>query len=863
MSARRPHISLLLAIVAAMSSADVAIAGDWTYWRGPSMNGVSPETGLPSEWDPRGGEGSNVLWKRDDLGTRSSPVVMDGRVYFLARHNPETSQEQEKVVCLDAKTGETVWESIFNLFLTDVPDTRVAWSSVVADPDSQQVYALGVGGVFQCLKADTGETVWKKSLSEEFGLLSTYGGRTNMPIVVDDNVIISAVIIGWGEMAKPSHRFLAFEKNTGMLRWFESTRLLPDDTTYSGPLLTQFGSRPAIVFGAGDGGVYAFEPLTGREIWKTDISTRGINTTPTVDHATGRVFCGHSEENVGSTEMGALFAVDGNRTGDLSDDRLWTKQGLFCGKSAPLVVGNRLYAIDDRAKLHVVDPETGDTLSDLRMGTMQRMSPVYADGKIYTGEANGRIYVLQPDGDEAKFLSKGRLPRGEECHGSPAVAGGCLFWPTTGAMYCIGTGDGAAATVESLLTLPNIRFEASDETPTQAQLVPGEALISPGEDINYTVRLFSEDGLFVREAAADEVELSVESLGTTDVDNDDDEARPTVDGLTLTTDQSGFEAVAVTASVKGTDLTATGRVRIEPKLDWTFDFDDLQVPTPFVGAAYRMVALDGDLIDELRGSDPVAADLYIYLSSSLINSGAPKLTYDDSTPAQKWSDLLRFFDLDAGADRPSNLEDAKARFDSPLQTLVGKGVLGGYEWSTWQRTEDSRERTRLTVMAPQSTPKAGNGVLTKIRTIPKGTRSQSWMGSPDLSDYTIQADVKGFSRNGKQPDIGLIAQRYTLDLMGASQQLQIRTWTPQLYKAEQTPVSWSPNTWYTLKFKAAMEGDEAVLRGKVWPRDEDEPADWQVVVRDGEPNRTGSPGLFGNAKDAEIFYDNIRVTAND
>ncbi len=64
--------------------------------------------------------------------------------------------------------------------------------------------------------------------------------------------------------------------------------------------------------------------------------------------------------------------------------------------------------------------------------------------------------------------------------------------------------------------------------------------------------------------------------------------------------------------------------------------------------------------------------------------------------------------------------------------------------------------------------------------IPLGTRSQSWMGLTDLHDYTIQADVCGDIKNNKMPDIGLIAQRYTLDLMGVNQQLQIRSWTAQL-----------------------------------------------------------------------------------
>ena len=54
----------------------------------------------------------------------------------------------------------------------------------------------------------------------------------------------------------------------------------------------------------------------------------------------------------------------------------------------------------------------------------------------------------------------------------------------------------------------------------------------------------------------------------------------------------------------------------------------------------------------------------------------------------------------------------------------------------------------------------------------------------------------------------------------------------------------------------------AVLQGKVWPRDQKEPADWAITWEDEPGNEIGSPGLFGNANDAEVFYDNVKVWAD-
>ena len=150
--------------------------------------------------------------------------------------------------------------------------------------------------------------------------------------------------------------------------------------------------------------------------------------------------------------------------------------------------------------------------------------------------------------------------------------------------------------------------------------------------------------------------------------------------------------------------------------------------------------------------------------------------------------------------------------------------------------------------------------MVKITTIPKGTRSRCWFGHSHLSNYSIQA--KGTITNDKMPDIGLIAQGYTLDLHGTGQKLQIRTWGPQLRMAETLDYQWKPDTWYTLKFQASVEDGNAVLRGKIWVKGEAEPDAWTLEAVDDVPVTQGSPGLFGNAKDAELYLDNITVTPN-
>ena len=748
---------------------------DWPTWRGPEQNGISRETGLPDTWDPKSGE--NVLWKSAELATRSTPIVMNGKLYTLASSNPGTHEEGEKVICADAATGKVLWENKFNVFLSDVPDTRVAWSCCVGDPATARVYAMGVCGYFQCLDGETGKTLWSHSLSEEFGLLSTYGGRTNVPVIFEDLVIISAVTTGWGDLARPAHRFMAFNKSTGELVWMNGTRPLPDDTTYSTPFLTVVNGQPLMVFGSGDGSVWAFQPRTGKPAWSFRFSLRGMNVSPLV--AGNTVYMGQSEENWDDSTMGAFGAFNAVGTGDVTkSNEIWRHKEIMVGKSSPILLNGRLYGLDDSNIIYVLDASTGAEIGKRQrmLGTITRASPVYADGKIFACTTSA-WHVLVPTENGVKIAQRQRFPNGEEIYGSPVVSHGRIYLPTTSFMYCVGTKD--AKPTADPQPAPVAEGAVSDTTPAQVQVVPAEALIKPGEKVQFKTRLFNARGQFLKE-----VEPNYLAEGSGQIDKE---------GLFTADGPAGHTAATITAKVG--ELTGTSRVRITPPLPWKFDFNDDQVPITWVGARYRHVPRDLD----------------------------------------------------------------------------------------------------------------GEKVIAKITTIPKGTRSQSWMGPTNLHDYSIQADVRGSivfidvplateaaaaggdgdkekdeagsavkdgaaadssaggpgktERVGKMPDIGLIAQRYTFDLMGASQQVQIRSWTSVLDRfSKSVPFAWKPNTWYTMKFQANVVDGKAVLKGKVWPRGDKEPEAWTIEAVDDAPNTEGSPGLFGNASNAELFYDNILVT---
>ncbi|MFI4874897.1 MAG: PQQ-binding-like beta-propeller repeat protein, partial [Blastopirellula sp. JB062] len=673
---------------------------------------------------------------------------MNGKLYAICPAEQGTKREGERVVCLDAQTGEFLWENRFNVYLSDVPVERVGWSAVVGDPTNGKVYALGVCGHFQCIDAETGKTEWVRKLHEEYGLLSTYGGRTNFPIVCEDLVIVSAVVIGWGDMAKPAHRFIAFDKNSGEMVWFNGTRLLPDDTTYSAPVIATLAGQKAMVFGSGDGQFWALQPRTGKPIWNYAMSMRGINSSPLVDGNT--IYVGHSEENLGeiSSMMGNVAALDGSLSGDITGKGLiWQHPEIMMGKSTLLKVGDFIYAFNDAGKVFTLDAKTGEQVGKrVAVGRAMRANPLYADGKIYAFESNGYWAILEPQEDGAlKVLNKGRL-RDEEVNGSPICAQGLVYVPTSGGIYCL-----EDPKLEKGFTgLPPVAPETpiSDNPDiAQLQVTPYEVLLKPGDSQQYEVAAFNRLG---QKLDVDLSGVTYEIAGPGKIDSQ---------GLYTAETSDAHTATAVTAKLGET--TSDARIRTVPNLPWSFDFEE--------------IALDPET-----------------------GAGQPPITWVGA----RYRHVIR--DLD------------------------------------------------------------GNKVMVKVSTIPKGTRSQSWMSSPDLHDYTIEADVKAKKMaDGQLPDMGLIAQGYQFVLNGNDKTMQVRSWVTQMRMAKTLPFTMEAGIWYRMKMQVSNEGDLAVVRGKVWKKEEAEPAEWNIVAEDTVPNRDGSPGFFGKSTNAEVYFDNVLVKSND
>ena len=531
-------------------------ANDWAEWRGPARDGISSEKNLPIKWSPTG---DGLAWKAP-YGGRSAPIVMGDRV-FLQNSAGKGASLQERVLALDANTGKLLWEHRFNIYLSDVPPHRVGWASPTGDPATGNIYVFGVGGTLLGLTRD-GKVLWERSLGEDFGLLTTHGGRTVSPIIDGDLVIVSGVTFMWGQHGRGAHRFMAFDKRTGETIYVSAPGGRPYDTTYAPPIIANVNGTRLLIQGASDGVVHAIKPQTGEPVWKYEISKRGLNTGVVV-HGTTAILT-HSEENLDSNEMGMIVAVDAGAKGDITKEQIrWRAYGWQGGFSSPVLDGDRLYQLDNGANIAAFDVNTGKQLWLQNLGTIQKASPVLADGKLYVGTENGKFFILRPSAKGAEVLDEDQLGTEalpEAIIASPAISNGRVFVVSDSNVYCIGKKSNSHSTQPAPVEgLPNPNRSA-----THVQVIPTELLLRPGDTARFRVRLFDEQGRFIREEPAAEWSL--------------DQLKGTIDkGQFVAAPDGGTQAGSVKATVGG--LTGSAGVRVFAQLPWNETFDSMAVNT--------------------------------------------------------------------------------------------------------------------------------------------------------------------------------------------------------------------------------------------------------------------------------------------
>ncbi len=551
---------------AALSAASLALApvlsakavDGWLNWRGPLQTGVSLEKNLPDSIDP---EGESHLWSYPVKGG-GAPVIADGRVYVFGYYEEnDGTLVEETLLCLDADTGEKLWEYRSRDFLSDNVYNRYGIGSPCVDPETGNVYFMPTSGLALAFDRD-GNKLWERSMLEEFWRLTFPNGRTGGPVIEGDFVIFRGITANWGTTGPPGDRFYGFNKHTGELAWHSSPDVRPVDSSNSSPTFGDLDGRRVFIAGTGSGSIICSNALTGEPVWRVTISQGGVNGT-VLFYGDDKIIAVHGKENIDTTAKGRLVCYripteypTGDKPVILSpSDEIWRNDEHVSFSSSPVLHDGRVYTTIATGSLLCVDADTGETLWSLKLAPDQlHASPLYADDKLYVPMADGKAYVVKPHDDRGEILDE--VDMGAICLAAPSAYAGKVYIQTKEALHCFGEEGGKFVGVKT----PKTRIK--DKKIAALQVVPAEIALMQGQSVDFTVWGLNAVGQRIKKL--DKVEWDTGPLAAK------------VSGKTLTVNRDApYAAGMIKATANGVSTSIRGRVVAGPS--YSEDFESFEL----------------------------------------------------------------------------------------------------------------------------------------------------------------------------------------------------------------------------------------------------------------------------------------------
>lgn len=388
---------------------------DWPWWRGPSRNGIAPETTAPVTWS----ETENVVWKASIPGRgHSSPTVIGERIVLATA---DEAAGQQSVLCLDRSSGKQLW--LTTLHTGGLPTSGMhpkqthATCTVAADGERLFVAFLNSGRIHASALDMEGNTLWQTELGE----FSPKFGYAPSPVIFREFVIFACDNGGGGFLA-------SVHRKTGKLHWRKKRS---NASTYSSPVIAEVAGKSQLLISGGDQ-VASYDPLTGEENWSCEGTTEATCGT--------MVWDGDLVFASGGYPGRETLAVKADGSGTV----VWRNE-VKCYEQSMLATGGYLYAVNDDGIAFCWEAATGRERWKKRLGGPVSASPVLAGGNIYLSNESGKTFVFEANPE--RFVSVATNQLGEEAFATPTIVGGRIYARVASfagqdrreTLYCLGS----------------------------------------------------------------------------------------------------------------------------------------------------------------------------------------------------------------------------------------------------------------------------------------------------------------------------------------------------------------------------------------------------------------------------------------
>ncbi|MCC9599251.1 PQQ-like beta-propeller repeat protein [Stieleria sp. JC731] len=237
----------------------------WPSFRGPKRDGVLHGVSLQEDWQANP---PNEVW-RQKIGPGWSSFAIGGDRLFTQ----EQRAEDEAIICLDANTGQQIWEFTYpsrfweaiggagpratpTIIENALSENALSENALSENALSESaLYAVGADGIVLRLDPNTGTEVWRRDLKEDAKRSAPPWGFSSSPLVIDNNVIVHAG-------GKDDLGLLAYDSQTGDIAW----KAPSGSHSYSSPQLATIAGTEGILM-LTNFGVDFHSPSTGEVIW--------------------------------------------------------------------------------------------------------------------------------------------------------------------------------------------------------------------------------------------------------------------------------------------------------------------------------------------------------------------------------------------------------------------------------------------------------------------------------------------------------------------------------------------------------------------------------------------------------------------
>ncbi|MBI1784633.1 PQQ-like beta-propeller repeat protein [Candidatus Sumerlaeota bacterium] len=358
------HSKLRMAILSSvfMLGVEMLPAADWPQWRGPDRLGNWNEEGILDKF-PAGG--LKVEWRKPIGSGYSGPVVAGGRIFAMdwrAKPDSKRIEGTERMICLDEKTGETIWTREWPVDYSSQMQSYATGPRATPTVDGERVYAVGAAGNILCLNVKTGEIIWMRDCVKEFGLNMPTWGTASSPLIDDSKVIC---VTG----AEPVGKIMAFDKMTGKEIW----RSLPSDSEigYSQPMIFEAGGKRQLIYWHPKG-VASLDPESGKPYWEQPFNAPSGMSIATPAMSGPYLFVSNfyggslmmELESASPAEM-VLWQIKGK------SEMPGKTESLHAVLSTPIILGDYIYGFCSYGELRCLNAKSGERIWENKSVTRQ------------------------------------------------------------------------------------------------------------------------------------------------------------------------------------------------------------------------------------------------------------------------------------------------------------------------------------------------------------------------------------------------------------------------------------------------------------------------------------------------------------